>query len=459
MTDLIYRSTTELATMIRSGEVSAVEVLDAHLAQIEQHNTAINAVVILDAEAARQRAQEADAALARGAIWGPLHGVPFTLKDAHSTAGMRTTTGAPWLDHVPEEDSAVTVKLRAAGGILFGKTNVAEMLGDPGQSSNSIFGRTNNPWNVERTPGGSSGGPAAAVAAGMTPFDIGTDLAGSIRIPAHFCGIFGLKPTENRVSLVGLIPGLPPVRSLRMMSCIGPMARSIEDLMLLYSIIAGPDGQDTDVEPVPVETGGGETIDLSKLRIAFAPTFGALPVSTDIREALSTLVTQLRDAGATVEEAPLPALDFEDDLESAGNLIGMLLGAFQPDEGETPTSLATYFEALHRRDQSIIAWEAFFDQWDVLLCPPSLTTAFPHTETGAPLTVDSAEMIYWMVNAHTTLFNYSGHPALVMPCTQDRDGLPIGVQLVGKRWSEGKLMAIAKALTAVTGEFQRPAGY
>jgi amidase len=243
------------------------------------------------------------------------------------------------------------------------------------------------------------------------------------------------------------------------MSCIGPMARTVEDLVLLYSIIAGPDGQDTDVDPVPVESDEAQPVELKGLRIAFAPTFGGLPVSTEIRDALSTLAKQLSEAGAIVDEAPLPVLDFEDDLEHAADLIGMLLGAFQPEEGEPPTPLAAYFEALYRRDQSIMAWEGFFEQWDVLLCPPALTTAFPHTETGSSLTVDGEELIYWMVNAHTTLFNYSGHPAVVLPCTHDHDGLPIGVQLVGKRWNEGKLLAIAKSLTTITGEFQRPAGY
>src|SRR5213078_2116751 len=229
------------------------EVLEAHLAQIDTHNAALNAIVTMDAERARERAREADKALARGELWGPLHGVPFTLKDAHATAGMRTTTGFPPLaDYVPQEDSTVTARLKAAGGILLGKTNVAMMLGDY-QTTNPIFGRTNNPWNIERTPGGSSGGAAAALAAGMTPFDIGTDLSASIRIPAHFCGVFCLKPTEQRVSLAGLIPdprGTP--RSVRIMSCIGPMARTVEDLPLLYPIIAGPDGRDTEVPPVPV---------------------------------------------------------------------------------------------------------------------------------------------------------------------------------------------------------------
>jgi amidase len=455
--DSVFSSTAELAAAIRAGRVSAAAALEAHLAQIEAHNPALNAIITLDAEGASRRAREADAALARGELWGPLHGVPFTLKDAHATAGMRTTTGAPELDHVPGEDSAVTARLKQAGGILMGKTNVAAMLADPAQSSNPIFGRTNNPWNVERTPGGSSGGAAAALASGMTPFDIGTDLSGSLRIPAHFCGLFGLKPTEHRVSLVGLIPGLPPTRSVRLMSCIGPMARTVEDLALLYTIIAGPDGRDTDVSPVPVEV--APELELASLRIAVAPTFPGLPVAAEIHDALQSLAQRLASSGVKVEEAALPELDFNQDLASAGELIGMMVGAFQPDDQAPPTTFAQYLAALHRRDQSMIAWERFFERWDALVCPPSMTSAFLHRETGAPLRVDGRDQVYWHVSAHCTLFNYTGHPAIVMPYALDRDGLPIGVQLVGKRWGEARLLGIAQALSAVTGAFRRPPGY
>jgi amidase len=455
--DIVFSSTAQLAAAIRAGDVSAVEVLEAHLAQIEKHNPALNAIVTLDAERARARAREADAALARGEVRGPLHGVPFTLKDAHATAGMRTTTGFPPLaDHVPQEDSTVTARLKAAGGVLIGKTNVPTMLADF-QTNNPIFGRTNNPWNIERTSGGSSGGAAAALAAGMTPFEIGTDLSGSIRIPAHFCGVFGLKPTERRVSLDGLIPGLSGPRSIRIMSCIGPIARTAEDLALLYQIIAGSDGRDTEVQPVPVDD--LPDVELTKLRIAFAPTFPGLPVAVDIRHAIEQLAQQLDRSGAIVEEATLPAVDFNQELSSAGALIGMIIGAFQPEEHTPPTTLAQYLEALHRRDHSMLAWEQFFDDWDALLCPASMVTAFPHCETGSPLRLDGQDVTYWMVSAYSTLFNYTGHPAVALPYTLDRDGLPIGVQLVGKRWGESRLLAIAKALSAVTGEFRRPPGY
>ncbi len=456
--DIVFSSTTQLATAIRAGRVSATEVLEAHLAQIDKHNPALNAIITMDAGRAYERAREADKALARGEVWGPLHGVPFTLKDAHATAGMRTTTGFPPLaNYVPQQDSPVAARLKAAGGNLMGKTNVHMMLADPAQSINPIFGRTKNPWNIERTPGGSGGGAAAALAAGMTPFEIGTDLTGSIRIPAHFCGVFGLKPTEHRVPLTGLIPGLPGPRPIRIMSCIGPMARTVEDLALLYSIIAGPDGRDTEVAPVPVDE--VPNLDLKHLRVAIAPTFPGFPIAAAIRDAVEELAKQLTPLCAAVEEATLPQLDFNQELASAGALIGMMTGAFQPEEQERPTTIAQYMEALNIRDQSMFVWEQFFEKWDVLLCPPSMVTAFPHCEPGTPLHVDGQEVTYWMVSAHGTLFNYTGHPAVVLPYQRDRDGLPIGVQMVGKRWDESRLLAMAKALSEVTGAFQRPPGY
>jgi len=235
------------------------------------------------------------------------------------------------------------------------------------------------------------------------------------------------------------------------------MARTVEDLALLYSIIAGPDGRDTEVQPVPVD----ELPDLAlkHLRIAFAPTFPGFPVAGEIRNAVEELAKQLNPLCAAVEEAALPAVDFNQEFMSAGALIGMMIGAFQPEEQEHPTTLAKYLEALHTRDQSILAWEQFFDKWDVLLCPPSMVTAFPHCEPGSPLRVDGQEVTYWMVSAYSTLFDYTGHPAVVLPYKRDRDGLPIGIQLVGKRWNESRLLAMAKALSEVTGAFQRPPGY
>jgi amidase len=454
--DGVFASAVELAAAIRGRKLSAVEALEAHLVQIERHNGTLNAVVIMDAEAARKRAEAADAALARGEILGPLHGVPHTLKDAHATAGMASTVGfPPFASHVAGQDGTIAARLKAAGAILVGKTNAAMLLGDY-QSSNPLFGRTSNPWNTGRTPGGSSGGAAAALAAGMTPFEIGTDMAASIRVPAHFCGVFGLKPTENRVSLHGGFPdpqSLP--RSVRLMSCIGPMARTVDDLALLYGIIAGPDGHDTDVKPIPVEP--MQEIQQRGLRVAYAPTFAGIPVAKDIRKAAEELSRRLEGEGAIVEEARLPDIDIGGDLESAGDLIGMMLGAVQEDG--PPALLKRYFEALHRRDRSILAWERFFDNWDALLCPAAMVTAFAHCEPGTLLDVDGKPADYWTVSAHGTPFNYSGHPAIVVPCGFDHGGLPIGLQLVGRLWDEARLLGIARAVSQLTGGFRAPPGF
>ena len=458
MSEILFSSTTHLASVIRSRQFSAAEVVDAHLAQISRHNPTLNAVVTIDADQARARAREADEALARDQVWGPLHGVPFTLKDAHATAGMRTTVGFPPMrEYVPAEDSSVTRRLKEAGAILVGKTNVPELLSDF-QTDNTIFGRTNNPWNVARTPGGSSGGAAAALGSGMTPFEIGTDLSSSIRLPSAYCGVFGLKPTERRVSLDGVVPdprGTP--RSIRIMSCIGPMARTVDDLQLLFRIIAGPDARDTEVPPVPADD--EPEIALKNIRVAFAPTFPGLPVAIDIRHAIVRLAADLGPLCAAVEEAPLPAITVDQDLSKAGALVGMMLGAFQPKPNSPPATLASYFEALHVRDRSIVAWEEFFAKWDVLLCPASMIPAFPHCKPGTPLRVNGRDESYWLVSGHGALFNYSGHPAVALPYTLDGEGLPIGVQLVAKRWDDSRLLAIAKAMTTVTGEFQRPRGY
>ena len=446
-----------LAEALRTRRVSAVEALDACLRQIETRNPALNAVVILDADAARSRARAADAALARGELWGPLHGVPFTLKDAFAAAGLRSTVGFAPMDHVSTTDATITSRLKAAGGILIGKTNVATLLGDY-QSTNAIFGRTNNPWNLARTPGGSSGGSAAALAAGMTPFEIGTDLGGSIRIPSHFCGVYGLKPTENRVPSTGVFPfptAMP--RGIRVMNTIGPMARSVEDLALLYRIIAGPDGQDTEVQPVPVET--APPADLKTLRIAVAPTLPGVATAGDIQAAVERLGSRLADEGARVEVASLAGIDAARDGANTEELIGMMLGAFEPKPDKQPTTLADYLSALNRRDEAILAWETVLASCDALLCPIAMVTAFPHCPTGAPITVDGETTDYWPLATHSAVFNYTGHPAVAIPCGSDRDGLPIGLQLVGRRWSEARLLAVAQAVAPIAGGFVRPPGY
>jgi amidase len=460
MKEIIFSSATEIAAAIRSRRVSAVEVLEAHLNQIKKYNGALNAVVTIDEKEAFQRARQADEALANDEYWGPLHGVPMTLKDGLSTAGMRTTAGFPPLaDYVPTADSTVAARLKTAGAIIFGKTNVPVMLADR-QSNNPIFGRTNNPWNLERTPGGSSGGAGAALASGMTPLEIGSDLGGSVRTPAQFCGIFALKPTEHRVSLHGHIPGLPDsTRLMRIIATIGPMARTVDDLILAFQIIAGADGHDIEVPPVPLKP--IPELSLKDIRVAWAASFPRYPVAKQIQTAVEKLAGELQPLCLSVSET-LPEIDFWSEHIAFEEIVSSILSVADPGADRTKLALQSvedYLTALHKRDHSIQIWEQFFEEWDVLLCPVSMMTAFPHCEPGAPLTVDGELVPYPLGNSYCKIFNYTGHPAIVLPYERDTEGLPIGVMIVGKRWDDEKLLAIAKVVSEVTEGFQRPSGY
>jgi amidase len=261
MTNLTFVPASQLAQMIRDRQVSAVEVLEAYLAQIATHNSKLNAICTLDEEKARVRANQADEALGRGENWGALHGMPVTIKDIFETAGLRTTAGyIPLKDYIPAQDATVVARLRSAGAIILGKTNTAELAGDF-QSTNSLFPRVNNPWNLDCTPGGSSGGSAAAIAAGLSPLDIGNDFAGSTRQPAHFCGIYALKPTDRRISTLGMIPETPGMPyCLRQMITVGCFGRSIADLKLSFSIVAGADVNRPDVPPVLLDLPSGKLL-------------------------------------------------------------------------------------------------------------------------------------------------------------------------------------------------------
>ena len=453
-TDPTAASAGEIAAAIRARTVSAVEVLAAYLTQIDRWNPTLNAIVTLDADGARRRAVAADLALARGVWWGPLHGVPVTLKDGHSTAGLRTTAGYPPLaDYIPAQDGTVAARLRAAGAVLLGKTHVPPLLLDI-QTDNALFGRTNNPWNPERTPGGSSGGAAAALAAGLTALDVGSDFAGSIRIPAHFCGLFGLKPTEGRVPLTGHIPDLPDApRAQRILWSIGPLARSGADLDLALRVLAGPDGRDADVPPVPVDD--PPLLALRDLRIAWTPGLPDLPVAAAIQAALHDLATRLAGAGARVAET-LPAVDLAAQGRLRNDLAKLLLTAFDPPGDRPAPTLAAYFTALHARDAAIATWEAFFSAWDVLLCPVTLVTAFPHAPPGSAVLVDGIAAPSWQLLAHCALVNLTGQPVVVIPVGVDPAGLPVGIQIVARRWGEARLLAIAAAISALVGPLGRP---
>jgi amidase len=431
----------ELARRVERRELGAVELLEAQLRRIDELNPALNAVVSMEVEGARAAAAEADAALSRGAPVGPLHGVPMTLKDGIDVGGLRTTVGTELLDRVADRDSTVAARLRRAGAIVIGHSTVPPWLADY-QSANPILGRTANPWDPARTAGGSSGGAAAAVAAGLTPLEIGSDLAGSLRLPAHFCGVYGLKPTEHRVPLTGFFhqPGVP--RPVRIAASLGPIGRDLDDLRLALGLIAGPDRRDSDVPPVPLaEPSPGE------LRLAAAPALPGVTVARDLRERVERVAKRASDAGARVDER-LPEIDWDAQGELFGKLVATITGVFDPtaelpDEQRT---LGWYLGALDQRDRLIGAWEEFFDDVDALVLPPAMTAAFPHRESGGVMEVDGKEVGYWAQGGPMVFANLAGLPALVVPAGHDHDGLPIGVHLVGPRWSELRLLALAGEL-------------
>jgi amidase len=449
MNDLVFASAVTLADAIAGRRVSAVEVLEAHLAQIGRHNTALNAVITIDETAARQRAREADVALARGETWGPLHGVPVTLKDVHHTAGMRSTIGHPdFVDHIPSTDSAIPARLKRAGAILLGKTNVALFPDNP-------FGVTNNPWNLEHTPGGSSSGAAAAVAAGLSPLDIGSDAMGSVLYPCHACGVFGMRPTERRVSLSGMMWS-EPAFLWHVVMVFGPIARSARDLDLAMRVIAGPEGHDSNVPPMPWRE--SPPVRPTDLRIAWSPSLGA-PVASEIQQTVARLANELERLGVHMEER-LPDVDLADQVDVAEQIWSQLIGAFTPSGEASPTvSLGDHLMTLDRRSRFIAAWEEFFTEWDVLICPVYVTTAPRHDEPDPPQSIDGQAVTQAACSAPALLSPSTGHPTIVVPAGRDSHGLPIGVQVIGRRWDDERLIRIAELAAEVSGSYERPPRY
>jgi amidase len=384
----------------------------------------------------------------------------MTLKDAHDVAGLRTTVGAPELDRVAGEDGTVAARLRAAGAVIFGHTNVPPWLADDLQTANPIFGRTGNPWDPGRTPGGSSGGAAAALAAGMTPLEIGSDMTGSVRVPAHFCGVYGLKATEHRVPLTGFLSPPPDVpRPVRIISSLGPLARDLGDLELALRIIAGPDWRDGDVPPVPL--GPRPRTPLSDLRLAVAPTLPGATVARAIGERVERVAAEASDAGAQVVDR-LPDIDWETALALFVDLVTTITGVFDPSAGlrDEQRTLAWHLDALDRRDRFVAAWQMFFEDVDALILPSAMSTAFTERETGAPIEVDGKTVSYWENGRLVVFSNLTGLPGLTVPAGLDEQGLPMGVQIVGPRWSEMRLLEIARRLerSDILPGFQAPPG-
>ena len=457
--ELWASSASRLAALIRDREVTSEEVVAACLARIDEVNPKINAVVAF-ADDALERARAADAGLAAGETLGPLHGVPFTAKDSLDTAGLVTTAGTiGWRDRVPDRDATVVARLRAAGAILLGKTNTPEFTWSD-ETDNDVYGITRNPYDLERTPGGSSGGPAAIVAAGGSPFDIGSDTGDSIRQPAHVCGIAGIKPTRGRVPRTGHWPDFAGITGP--LTQLGPMARCVEDLALVLPVIAGPDGEDPYVPPVAL--GHPDEIDVASLRVVAFSDNGIRTPTAETVAAVEAAATALAATGTQIEWQVPPGLDEAWDaldrlvrsdgygwlrrlIADAGtpglgsyDTRGWIDTAAQPIPGDELTAL------LEQADRVRARLNRWFQDADVIVCPAMPQPAIRHGESTAP----------WFGDTYSDVHNLTGWPAAVVRGGSSRDGHPIGVQLVARPWREDVALAAAGVVEAASGGWQRP---
>lgn len=462
MDELLATSATAIARAIRRREVSAEAVVDRHLRRIAAVDPSLGAVVHLTAEPARAQAGAADAALALGEPCGPLHGVPFTVKDAFDTAGTVSTAGTRGrAAHIPVEDATGVARLRAAGAILLGKTNLPE-LSFGFETDNLIHGRANNPYDLSRTPGGSSGGEAAVIAAGGSALGLGSDSGGSLRIPAHFCGIAALKPTAGRVPRTGHYP--PALGITGPLWHVGPMARFVEDLALVLPVIAGPDWRDTAVVPAPL--GDPDVMDLASLRGAWYTDTGLVRPTADTAEAVRAAAQCLGNAGAGMDEARPAGLErvlefttalwaadggaaVRDWLRLAGtaesDTHAMLRGTLDAMRGAAPPAAAA-FAKLAELDAYRSSLLAFMQHYDLIVCPVFSTPAVPHG------TVDN----HLAAVSYAAVHNLTGWPAVVVRADTAPDGLPIGVQVVARPWREDVALAAARHIEAALGGWRPP---
>jgi amidase len=452
----LFRSATDVAQAIRRKELSSRELTEMLLARIEAANPAVNAVVELRSEAALREAAAADRATARGDAAGALHGVPITIKDSFNVAGMHTTWGNPaFADFVADRDATVVRRLKEAGAIIVGKTNVAFMLADYGQSANELFGVTNNPWDTARTPGGSSGGSAAALAAGMTFLEYASDLVGSIRIPASFCGVYGLKPSVGVVPLTGFQPpGPPPPPSdMTYMSAVGPLGRSPRDLRTALSATAGPEYQAAKAYSWALSP--PRHARLEDFRVGVVLDHEHAPVSSEVAASLSAAVDALARAGATLVEGWPDGVDPARNYESFGFHVQAFFAFQQPGEDFAKISEFVYHE--NRRMASRAAWTRYFDEVaDVFLCPVNFTPAFPHDATPfEERTIATPEgerpyndQAFWV--SHASL---PGLPAVAAPVGRTPGGLPVGVQIVGPLYEDDTAITFAEMLGDVMGGY------
>ncbi len=439
-----YRSATELAAALRHKEIGSRELTALYLQRIG--SSSLNAVVTLDAERALAEAAARDGETARG----PLHGLPMTVKDALAVAGMRSTGGAEELaGHVPETDAPVVAALRDAGAVIVGKTNVPRWSTDL-QTSNAVFGTTGNPWGPDRTPGGSSGGAAAAVAAGLTTVETGTDLGGSIRIPAHFCGVFGLKPSYGLVPSLGYLDQVGGGATAADVNVVGPIARSAEDLDLLLGVLAGPAPRHRPAWRVELPPPG--VAGPAGLRVAFWPELPGLPVDPEYATVLTRAVDALADAGARVT-TPAPPVDVAAQLDVFHRLLN---AAVSPTLGEGHAEAIAGGHRAWLRSQSeraamTRAWADWFTGFDVLLCPVTFTTAFAHDHTGSFATRRLGERHHYELVDWPGLVGVVELPSAVAPIGATASGMPAGVQVVAPFLQDRRAVAVAGLVAEACG--------
>ena len=483
--NILFMSATEIAAKIRNKEVTSYEVVTAYLQQIDAQNGIFNAVVLVDRENALRQATLADEAIKNGDHLGKLHGVPITIKDNYLTQGLTTTSGyEPLRNHIPTKDAELVKLLKSEGAIIIGKTNLSVLAMDM-QTDNAVFGKTNNAWDINRTSGGSSGGCAVALATGMTSLSFGNDLAGSIRLPAAYCGVYGFKPTFGVVSLQGIqTDPKEKTNGLKSLAVAGPLARSIDDLELAMRIIAQSTTSDQRLVPLNQYT---KTVEIKKLTIAWADEFGDVPVDEEIKNAIKNYITELENAGATVVKVT-PDLNFYQAWKTWGSLVGMqggyktsnffkwlglpftksaLKNVPMHQNIVKPNSVEKYMIALNEQDAMIATMENFLNEYDVFICPVSAVPAFMHHEPSKsygnfslynnPLFVNGEEIHYYMATqAYTTAFTLTENPVLSMPISLSKDSLPIGVQVIGKRYSDFRLLKIGMVLHNYAEQFKYP---
>ncbi|MCC7168032.1 MAG: amidase [Rhodospirillales bacterium] len=483
MTPIHFQSASELAGSVRQRKIGCLELLEHFLARVERFNPRLNAIVCTDFAGARERAKAADAALARGEVWGPLHGVPMTVKESFNVAGLPTTWGHPPLkDNIAHADASAVTRLKAAGAIVFGKTNVPINLAD-WQTFNAVYGTTNNPWNLKLVPGGSSGGAAAVLAAGLAALEAGSDIGASIRNPAHYCGVYGHKPTHTIVSPRG--HALPGALAAADMSVVGPLGRSADDLELALDIMAGPDEFDSAGWKLALPPPRRAT--LKGLRVAVMYDHPKADVDAEYREKLEQMTATLARAGATVSETERPEIDFARFHEVYILLVRAATSGRLPDEQiarfvRQRDSLApgdTLYPALMARGNTLshrewirlnnertafrFKWAEFFKDWDVMLCPAAASAAWPHDHKGERHErtivvngnpVPSTDQMFW---AGISSLVYL--PATVAPIGLTRSGLPVGVQIVAAHLDDRTAIEVAKMLAREIGGFIPPPGF